>query len=209
MAFQSALLSSYPAFSASSETFTPRSSSGSKNSHFTSRSNLLTASDIERIKGDLRVIEMLVQKDEQISRNIGEPASILRNHSIEAEKQLVADALASAMTAEPFERECIDQATPPDDDDDCEAALFGTGLGTAEQALPAASREPARDPSGQSRHTRLQRTRARPSPRCVLSLEDRASMPQTSRPGSRRVADEPGARRIHGPRVDLGARRPR
>ncbi|WP_295543788.1 DEAD/DEAH box helicase [uncultured Thiohalocapsa sp.] len=99
---------------------------------------LLTASDIERIKGDLRVIEVLVQKDEQISRNIGDPASILRKHSIEAEEQVVADALASGMSAEQFERACIDEAPPPDDDDDWEAAFFGA----AEQAAPAAPPPP-------------------------------------------------------------------
>lgn len=44
---------------------------------------LLTEAGEARIKGDLRVIEVLVGKDEQISRNIGDPASILRRHSIE------------------------------------------------------------------------------------------------------------------------------
>ena len=86
---------------------------------------LLTESEIETVKGDLRVIEVLVRKDEQISRNIGDPASILRKHSIEEEEQVVADALASRMSAEQFERECIDEAAAPDDDDDWEAALFG------------------------------------------------------------------------------------
>ncbi len=87
---------------------------------------LLTESDIETVKGDLRVIEVLVRKDEQISRNIGDPATILRKHSIEDEERVVADALASGMSAEQFERECIDQAAEQDDEDDWEAALFGT-----------------------------------------------------------------------------------
>ena len=95
---------------------------------------LLTESEIETVKGDLRVIEVLVRKDEQISRNIGDPASILRKHSIEEEEQVVADALASGMSAEQFERECIEQAAAPDDEDDWEAALFGT----VEEAPPAA-----------------------------------------------------------------------
>ncbi len=99
---------------------------------------LLTQSGIERIEGDLRVIEVLVQKDEQISRNIGDPASILRKHSIEAEEQVVADALADGMSAEQFQRECIDAAPAPDaaDDDDWEAALFGGGADAAPAALP-------------------------------------------------------------------------
>ena len=95
---------------------------------------LLTASEIETVKGDLRVIEVLVRKDEQISRNIGDPASILRKHSIEEEEGVVAEALASRMSAEQFERDCIEQAAARDDEDDWETALFGT----VQEAPPAA-----------------------------------------------------------------------
>ena len=95
---------------------------------------LLTESEIETVKGDLRVIEVLVRKDEQISRNIGDPASILRKHSVEEEERVVAEALASGMNAEQFERECIEQAAAQDDEDDWEAALFGT----VQEAPPAA-----------------------------------------------------------------------
>jgi superfamily II DNA or RNA helicase len=93
---------------------------------------LLTESEIERVMGDLRVIEVLVRKDEQISRNIGDPASILRKHSVEEEERVVAEALASGMSAEQFERECIEQAAAQDDED-WEAALFGT----VQEAPPA------------------------------------------------------------------------
>jgi superfamily II DNA or RNA helicase len=95
---------------------------------------LLTESEIETVKGDLRVIEVLVRKDEQISRNIGDPASILRKHSSEEEERVVAEALASGMSAEQFERECIEQAAAPDDAYDWEADFFGAGQ---QQAPPA------------------------------------------------------------------------
>lgn len=87
---------------------------------------LFTESTVERIKGDLRVIEVLVGKDEQISKNIGDPASILRRHSVEEEERVVAEALAEGLSAEQFEHQCIDQAKPEDDEEDWEAALFGT-----------------------------------------------------------------------------------
>ncbi|MES9811662.1 MAG: DEAD/DEAH box helicase [Candidatus Thiodiazotropha sp.] len=87
---------------------------------------LLTESDVERIKGDMRVIEVLVSKDEQISKNIGDPASILRRHSVEEEEKVVAEALAEGMSAEQFENQCIDEAKPEDEEEDWEAALFGT-----------------------------------------------------------------------------------
>ncbi|MEA3644262.1 MAG: C-terminal helicase domain-containing protein, partial [Lamprobacter sp.] len=99
---------------------------------------LLTESEVETVKGDLRVIEVLVRKDEQISQNIGDPASILRKHSIEAEEQVVAEALAEGLNAEQFEQQCIEQAEP-DDDDDWETALFGTDAGTDSDGTGAGS----------------------------------------------------------------------
>ena len=100
---------------------------------------LLTTSSVERIQGDLRVIEVLVNKDEQISRNIGDPASILRRHSSEEEERVVAEALAAGLSAEAFEHQCIDEARPPDDDDDdWEALTYGTPEEQA-AALPPSS----------------------------------------------------------------------
>ncbi|MET0005353.1 MAG: DEAD/DEAH box helicase [Candidatus Thiodiazotropha sp.] len=87
---------------------------------------LLTESTVERIKGDIRVIEVLVSKDEQISKNIGDPASILRRHSADEEVRVVTEALAEGMNAEQFEHQCIDEAKSESDDEDWEAALFGT-----------------------------------------------------------------------------------
>lgn len=87
---------------------------------------LLTASTVDRVQGDMRVIEVLVRKDEQISKNIGDPASVLRRHSIEEEEKVVTEALAEGLSAAEFERRCIDEATPEDDEEDWEAVLFGT-----------------------------------------------------------------------------------
>lgn len=101
---------------------------------------LLTESTVERIKGDMRIIEVLVSKDEQISKNIGDPASILRRHSVEEEEKVVAEALAEGMSAEQFEHQCIDEAKPEDDEDDWEAALFGK---PEEQVTPVATSETA------------------------------------------------------------------
>jgi superfamily II DNA or RNA helicase len=96
---------------------------------------LLTESAIETVKGDLRVIEVLVRKDEQISKNIGDPASVLRKHSIEEEERTVAEALADGITAEAFERDYIDQAAS--DDEDWETALFGSVEEPPPAAIPA------------------------------------------------------------------------
>lgn len=107
---------------------------------------LLTESTVERIKGDMRVIEVLISKDEQISKNIGDPASILRRHSVEEEEAVVADALAKGMNAEQFERQCIDEAKPEDNEEDWEAALFGApeeqAHSTVTPELPATETHP-------------------------------------------------------------------
>lgn len=98
---------------------------------------LLTESRIETVKGDLRVIEVLVRKDEQIGRNIGDPASILRRHSIEEEERVVAEALADHLSAEQFERECIDApANAADEEEDWEALLFGSASEAPSEPLP-------------------------------------------------------------------------
>ncbi|RMF45100.1 MAG: ATP-dependent helicase, partial [Deltaproteobacteria bacterium] len=97
---------------------------------------LLTESTVERIKGDMRVIEVLVRKDEQISKNIGDPASILRRHTVGEEEKLVADVLAEGMSAEQFEHQFIDEAKPEEDEEDWEAALFGTPEEQAASVTP-------------------------------------------------------------------------
>lgn len=51
---------------------------------------LLTESDHEKVRGDTRVLEVLIQKDEQASKNIGDPSEFLGVHSSEEEVEKVA-----------------------------------------------------------------------------------------------------------------------
>lgn len=54
---------------------------------------MLIESDNKQIKGDMRIIEILVTKEEQVLKNIGDPALLLGKFSIEDEELVVADAI--------------------------------------------------------------------------------------------------------------------
>lgn len=56
---------------------------------------LLTETDHEKIRGDLRVLELLVEKDEEVQRNIGDPTEFTGLHTPEEEEEAVAAAIES------------------------------------------------------------------------------------------------------------------
>lgn len=104
---------------------------------------LFTETRVERIKGDLRILEILQSKDEQANKNLGDPASFLHAYSPEGEIAKVEDAMAAHMTPERFE-ETLDQNAaradaPPAQDDDAGEWLMKLFAGgdTGEAAPPA------------------------------------------------------------------------
>ena len=64
---------------------------------------LFTETSVERIKGDLRILEILQTKDEQANKNLGDPASFLHVFDPEKEAAKVADIMASGISAQQFE----------------------------------------------------------------------------------------------------------
>lgn len=93
---------------------------------------LFTETDVERIKGDMRILEILQTKDEQANRNLGDPASFLHVFDPEKEAARIAEIMATGTTPQQFEAE-IDAAQasskPPtsgagDDDGDWLLKLF-------------------------------------------------------------------------------------
>lgn len=52
---------------------------------------MMTRSDNSKIKGDARVLELLIEKDLEVQKSIGDPASILKVYDIEGEESRVAD----------------------------------------------------------------------------------------------------------------------
>jgi superfamily II DNA or RNA helicase len=54
---------------------------------------LLTESRNEKVRGDGRVLEVLVQKDEQAQKNIGDPSEFMRVYDVEREEDITATAM--------------------------------------------------------------------------------------------------------------------
>lgn len=57
---------------------------------------LLTEAQNERFKGDQRILEILIRKDEQVQRNIGDPSALTHAYTPEDEEALTARAIEAA-----------------------------------------------------------------------------------------------------------------
>ena len=65
---------------------------------------MMIESDNKRIKGDMRIIEILVQKEEQALKNIGDPSLLLGKFTIEDEELVVIDAIERGADVKEFEK---------------------------------------------------------------------------------------------------------
>ncbi|MCK4505856.1 MAG: DEAD/DEAH box helicase [Candidatus Aegiribacteria sp.] len=66
---------------------------------------LITESSNAKISGDTRILELLIKKDEQAVKNIGDPASFMHVYDIDEEEKITARAIEEEKTAEDFEKE--------------------------------------------------------------------------------------------------------
>ena len=74
---------------------------------------LLTQSD--HLRGDGRVLEILIEKDEQVQKNIGDPSEFTGLHEAELEEALVAEAIEKGMNAKQFDSFLGSAKTEEDD----------------------------------------------------------------------------------------------
>lgn len=65
---------------------------------------MMIESNNKRIKGDMRIIEILITKEEQALKNIGDPALLLGKFTIEDEELVVINALENGADANAFEQ---------------------------------------------------------------------------------------------------------
>ncbi|MGI9251000.1 MAG: DEAD/DEAH box helicase [Pseudohongiellaceae bacterium] len=86
---------------------------------------LITESQNQTIRGDTRILEILQQKDEQAYRNIGDPATFMKVHDIEAEEALTEQAMVQGMSADDFDQKY--QADETNEGDELMALFFGSG----------------------------------------------------------------------------------
>lgn len=63
---------------------------------------LLIESNNKQIKGDMRIIEILIQKEEQALKNIGDPALLLGKFNVEEEETVIAEAIESGSDTDTF-----------------------------------------------------------------------------------------------------------
>jgi len=95
---------------------------------------LLTASKNEAIRGDTRVLECLVERDEKAGENIGDPSAFQGAYDVGGQELWTEEKMAAKPSAEAL------RASPPPEEDILELIL-GSGLDTAAAAAPAQPRE--------------------------------------------------------------------
>ena len=64
---------------------------------------LVAESVNETIRGDVRILEVLEQKDEQAYKNIGDPSAFMNVHDVRAEEEITAKAMAEGEAAARFD----------------------------------------------------------------------------------------------------------
>jgi len=74
---------------------------------------LITESDNEKIRGDTRILELLIEKDEQAVRNIGDPAAFMGVYDIDLEENLTAEAMEKGQSPKEFEAAVTEKAFDP------------------------------------------------------------------------------------------------
>ena len=67
-------------------------------------SYLLTGSSSDSIRGDQRILEILIEKDQQVHRNIGDPSEFTGKYDSDEEEIITAKAMETGQSVEEFEK---------------------------------------------------------------------------------------------------------
>ena len=92
---------------------------------------LLTRSGHPKVRGDARILELLIDREEQATKNIGDPAVLMGKYDQEAEETATARAMEDGQTPEAF----AETFWSPDDDFDPLAFILESAAG--ESAMKA------------------------------------------------------------------------
>ena len=76
---------------------------------------LVTESANETIRGDTRILEVLIEKDEQAYRNIGDPSAFMDVHDVEQEERITSRAVANGASADAFSQQLTPKASEGED----------------------------------------------------------------------------------------------
>ena len=64
---------------------------------------LVNQSENTKIKGDMRILELLIRKDEEAVKNIGDPSALMGVYDIDGEEKITADAIEQGKSEAEFE----------------------------------------------------------------------------------------------------------
>ena len=73
---------------------------------------MVTTPRNEEIHGDLRILGVLIEKEQQAEANINDPASLMGVYSVEDEQKITADAIESDATPEEFDEDLGNEPDP-------------------------------------------------------------------------------------------------
>ncbi len=99
---------------------------------------LVTESANSTIRGDTRILEVLIEKDEQAYRNIGDPSVFMDVHDVQEEERITSHAVASGESAAAFDK----RVTPKASDGEDLLTMFLQGSGPSAPAPPATPPQP-------------------------------------------------------------------
>lgn len=71
---------------------------------------LVTESENPKIRGDMRILEVLIEKDEQAVKNIGDPAAVMGVYDIDEEEKKTSEAIEENQSDDEFEKN-LDKST--------------------------------------------------------------------------------------------------
>jgi superfamily II DNA or RNA helicase len=71
---------------------------------------LVSQSENNKIKGDIRILELLIRKDEEAVKNIGDPSALMGVYDIDEEEKITAEAIESGKSEAEFNQDLTQKA---------------------------------------------------------------------------------------------------
>ncbi len=99
---------------------------------------LLTETEVEKIRGDLRILEILQQKDERANRDLGDPSAFFNLHDPDLEAQDIARRMAEGQAAEQVAQELEQEAAEASEGEGDWLLQFFNGAAAQAPAKPDA-----------------------------------------------------------------------
>lgn len=101
---------------------------------------LFTETQVEKISGDLRILEILQKKDDQANQNLGDPGSFLNVYDSEKEVAKVSDFMADGVSPDVVDAQLKSERPQEEDNEgDWLLKLFGGGDDSASERAPNVS----------------------------------------------------------------------